>query len=153
MIAQILSRSRYIGRYIEIPNATFCLGKYRALNDFCCAEFLAYCTLENKSNNTCDYQPDELDHNLTENNHEECSYPKQIKLMNSGEKMQCCKVRRILRYHIPNEVLCPAKFTHHVLLLFYPFRDERELLSGFPPIYQNKLKEQGVKDVVNIKKN
>ena len=65
--------------------------------------------------------------------------------------MRCSKVRRILRYHVPNEVLCPKKFAYPVLLLFYPFRDERELLSGFPPMYQNKLQEQGVQDVVNIK--
>ena len=45
-------------------------------------------------------------------------------------------------YHVP----------HHVLLLFYPFRDEKELLSGFPPLYQNKLQEEGVQDVVNINK-
>ena len=64
--------------------------------------------------------------------------------------MRCRKVRRILRYHVSNEVLCPEKPAHHVLLLFYPFRDERELLSGFPPMYQNKLQEQGVQDVVNI---
>ena len=66
--------------------------------------------------------------------------------------MQCHKVKRILRYHVPNEVLCPEKFAHHVLLLFCPFRDERELLSGFRPMYQNKLQEQGVQDVVNINK-
>ena len=86
-----------IDRYIEWPNATFCHGKYSALNDFCYAEFLAYYTLASKSNNTYDYQPDELDDNLIENNHEECSYPKQTTLMNSGEKMRCRKVRRILR--------------------------------------------------------
>ena len=44
------------------------------------------------------------------------------------------------------------KFAHHVLLLFYPFRDEKELLSGLPPLYQNKLQEQGVQDVVSINK-
>ena len=85
-----------INCYIERSNATFCHRKYSALNNFCYAEFLAYYTLESKSNNTCDYQPDELDDVLIENSHEECSYPKQIKMMNSGEKMRCCKVRRIL---------------------------------------------------------
>ena len=39
-----------------------------------------------------------------------------------------------------------------MLLLFYPFRDEKELLLGFPPLYQNKLQEEGVQDVVNINK-
>ena len=118
-----------IDRCIERPNATFCYGKYSALNDFCCAEFLACYTLESKSNNTCDYQPDDLDDNLTENNQ------KQIKLMNSGEKMRCRKVRIILQYHVLNKVPCPEKFAHHVLLLFFPFRDKRELLSRFPSMY------------------
>ena len=66
--------------------------------------------------------------------------------------MRCRKVRRIVRYHVPNEVLCPEKFAHHVLLLFYSFRDERELLSDFSPMYQKKMQEQGSQDVVNINK-
>ena len=66
--------------------------------------------------------------------------------------MWCRKVRRILRYHVPNKVLHPEIFAHHVLLLFYPFRDEKKLLSGLPPLYQNKLQEQGVQDIENINK-
>ena len=45
------------------------------LNNLCFAECLTYCTLDNKSNEACEYQPYELDDNLTENNHEKCSYP------------------------------------------------------------------------------
>ena len=114
--------------YVERPNATFCNGKYSVLDYFCLAEFFAYYTLENKSSKTCEYQPDELDNKLIENNHEERSYPKKIKLMISGETMRCCKVRRILWYYMPKKLLSPGKFSHHVLLLFYPFRDENELL-------------------------
>ena len=40
------------------------------LNDFCYAEFLEYYTLDNNSNKTCEYQPDELDDNLIDNGHE-----------------------------------------------------------------------------------
>ena len=93
---------------------------------------------------TCEYQPDELDDKLIENNHEECTYPKKIKLIISGETKRGRKVRRILRYHVSNKLLSPEKFADHVLLLFYQFRDEKELLSGFPPLYQNKLQGQGV---------
>ena len=120
-------------------------------NDFCYAEFLAYYTLKNKSNNSCEYQPDELDDRLIEKNHEESSYPKQIKLMISGERMWCHKVRRILRYHVPNKILYPEIFAYHVLFFSYPFRDEKKLLSGLPPLYQNKLQEQGVQDIVSNK--
>ena len=64
---------------MERPNATFCNGKYSMVDDFCYTEFLAYYTLGNKPSKTGEYQPDELDDNLIENNHEECSYPKKKK--------------------------------------------------------------------------
>ena len=92
-------------RYVERPSATFCNGKYSASNDFCYAEFLSYYTLENKSSNSCEYQTDESDDSLIEKNHEESSYPKLIKLMISGERMRCRKVRRILRYHVRNKII------------------------------------------------
>ena len=44
------------------------------------------------------------------------------------------------------------KFARHVLLSFYPFRDEKELLLGFPLMHQNKLQEERVQDAVNINK-
>lgn len=40
-----------------------------------------------------------------------------------------------------------------MLLLFYLYKVEKELLSGFPPLYQNKLQEQGIQDVVKVKIN
>ena len=42
---------------MERLSVTFCNGKYSVLNDFCHADVLAHCTLENKSNKTCEYQP------------------------------------------------------------------------------------------------
>ena len=36
------------------------------------------------------------------------------------------------------------------MLLF--FSDGKQLLSGWPPLYQNKLQEQGVQDAVNRNK-
>ena len=38
------------------------------------------------------------------------------------------------------------------LLLFYLLRDAKELLHRFPSMYQNKLQEEGVQDVVNVRK-
>ena len=52
--------------------------------------------------------------------------------------MRYRKVRRILQYH----VLSTEKIAHHVLFLFYTFRDGKLLLSAFSPMHQNKL--QGV---------
>ena len=65
-----------------------------------------------------------------------------------GETMRCRKVRPIFRYHVPNKPLSPEKFGDHVLLLFSPLRDENELLSGFPTMYQNKLQGKEVQNVV-----
>ena len=62
--------------------------------------------------------------------------------MTLGEKMRF--QRRILRCHVPNKLSSPEIFAHHVLLLYYPFRDVKDLLSGFPLMYQNKLQEEQV---------
>ena len=70
MRAQNIFRRLNIDRYIERSSATFCNGKYSILDDFCYAECLAYFGLENNSSKTCEYQPDELEDNLVENNHE-----------------------------------------------------------------------------------
>lgn len=55
--------------------------------------------------------------------------------------------RVILRCQVQNKLLSPKKLAHYVLLLFIRFRYEKELLSSFPPMYQNKLQEEGVRDV------
>ena len=39
-----------------------------------------------------------------------------------------------------------------MLLLLHLPKDKKELLSGFPPLYQNNIQEQGIQDVVNINK-
>ena len=62
------------------------------------------------------------------------------------------KVSKILRYHVANKILYPEKFARHVLLLFYIFRDRKELLSGLPLLCQNKLQKPEVQDVVNFNK-
>ena len=53
---------------------------------------------------------------------------------------------------MPKKLLSLEKLAYHLLHLFYLFRDEKELLSGFPPLYETKLPEQGVQYVVNINK-
>ena len=60
--------------YMRIPNATFFKWKYSVSSNFCQAAFLSYYRLENQSNKAWEYHPHELDDNLIENNHEECSY-------------------------------------------------------------------------------
>ena len=109
---------------------------------------------KNKSSRTCEYQLDEFDDNLVRNDHENNHVltPPKIKLMIAGETMQCRKVRHILRYHVSNKLLAAEEFAHHVLFLFFLFRDVKELLSGFPPLYQNKLRKQEVQALINMNK-
>lgn len=51
-----------------------------------------------------------------------------------------------------NKLLASEEFPHHVLLLFYTLRDQKEMLSYFRQLYQNKLQEQGVQAVANMNK-
>ena len=75
-----------------------------------------------------------------------------MKLMKFQTKVRYLKVRGILWYHEPNNSLYPGKYAHHLLILFYPFWDEKDLLSGCLPLYQNKLLEPGVQTVANSNK-
>ena len=75
-----------------------------------------------------------------------------LKLIIPGKTLRCCKVRRILRYHVRNKLLSPEKCAYHVLFLLFLFRDEKHLLSDWPPLHQKKLQEQGVQDVKNRNK-
>ena len=67
-------------------------------------------------------------------------------------KVRYLKVRGILWYHEPNNSLYPGKYAHHLLILFYPFWDEKDLLSGCFSLYQNKLLEPGVQTMANSNK-
>ena len=120
-------------RYMDRPNHSFCGGRYSVLDAFCFAEFVSCYPLIYKPKEVDEndnYQPDALPDSLIEGNHNCCNYPKVIRLMNYNDKMRCCKVRRVLRYHTPNKHQYPEKYVHHLLLLFYPFRSENELLGG-----------------------
>ena len=77
-----------------------------------------------------------------------CAYPKQIKLL-SNEKLKCHKIPYVIQCYIPNKETSPEEYVHHLFFMYYPFRDEKELLIGNPPSYVSKLSEPGVIEVVN----
>ena len=89
-----------LNRYMHRPNHSFCQGRHSMLDSFYFAEFV-YKPKEVDWNE--DYQLDALPDSLIEGNHNCCNYPKIIKFINSNEKMRCCKVRRVFRYHTPNK--------------------------------------------------
>ena len=99
-----------------------------------------------------DSQPEELVDKLVETNHStSSSYPKLL-ILSTGERLHYHQVELVLRYHVPNKFKEPESYAHHLLFMFYPFRDECELKLGQPPSYSSKLNEPGVLDMVNYKK-
>jgi len=64
----------------------------------------------------------------TEN--DDSSLPEKIKLIDTNEIMKRRKVKAVIRYHTPNKQKEPEKFFHHLLMLYYPSRDENKLLAN-----------------------
>ena len=73
--------------------------------------------------------------------------PKRIKLENCNEYMKCRKVRAVLRYHTPNKQKEPEHYFHHLLILYYPWRDERNLIAS-DQTYTSKFYETGIQDII-----
>ena len=88
-----------LDRYVDRPNLTYLGGKYSALHKFCYAEFLTHYYLPSRQidDDENDNQPEILQENALENNHNVCDYPKTIPLMSSKEKLKCRKVKLVLR--------------------------------------------------------
>ena len=80
------------------------------------------------------------------------SYP-DVLILSSGERLHYRKVELVLRYHLPNKFKDPEGYAHHLLLMFYSFRDECELKVGRPSSYSSKLSEPGVIEVINNNKS
>jgi len=72
--------------------------------------------------------------------------------MLSKEKMKRRNVRKVLRYHTPNAATNAEAYSHHLLMLFFPFRKETELLSEVDKSYFSKLNQPDILAVVNINK-
>ena len=66
--------------------------------------------------------------------------------------MKCRKVKAVIRYHTPNKTKEPEQYFHHLLMLYYPWRQETELL-GNEQTYLSKFYEPEVQAVVERNKN
>ena len=93
-----------------------------------------------------------MNENILEDNHKLCDYPSTIPLMSSKEKLKCSKVKSVLRYHVPNRHKNPEKYAHHILFMFYPFRNESELCSTASG-YMETLSDPVVQATVNDNKS
>ena len=140
-------KSNIIERYSLRPKAI------PAVDKLCLAQFAAFYYMDYRTDyaETNDSQPDVLNdnllesHNLTEDR-EQCIPPK-IKLMNKNEYMKSRKVKRVLRYHTPNKTKEPELYFHHLLMLYFPWREETDLLSS-DQTYTSTFYEPGVQAVV-----
>ena len=86
--------------------------------------FLGNYTLTNKPDEN-DCQPEELVEEIIEQNHDSSTYPKTIPLMSCSEKLRCRNIPLVLRYHVHNKDRQFEKYAHHLLFMFYPFRNDQ----------------------------
>ena len=140
-------KSNIIQRYSIRPTTISIVDK------LCLAEFATYYYKDYKKDcsETKDSQPDVLTDDLIESqsktsNTAEC-LPKKIKLINTNECMKCRKVKAVLRYHTPNKKKEPESYFHHLLMLYYPWRDETNLIAS-DQTYTTKFYEPDVQGIV-----
>ena len=67
--------------------------------------------------------------------------------MNGKEVMECRKVKAVIRYHTPNKTKDPEQYFHHLLMLYYPWRQETDLI-GTEQTYMSKFYEPDVQTMV-----
>ena len=134
-----------MNRYMIRPHDTL-------FGQLCYALFIKRYQLQTKPIEN-DSQPEEFVDELVETNYStSSSYPKLL-VLPTGERLHYRQVELILRYHVPNKFKDPESYAHHLLFMFYPFRDDFELKLGMPPSYSSKLNEPGVLDTVNYNKS
>ena len=140
-------KSNIIERYSLQPKAI------PAVDKLCLAEFAVFYYKDYRTEyaEISDSQPDVLNddllesHNLTEDT-EQCLPPK-IKLINKNEYMKYRKVKVVLRYHAPNKTKQPELYFPHLLMLYFPWRNEEDLLSS-DQTYTSKFYEPNVQSIV-----
>ena len=146
-------KSNIIERYSIRPKSI------KSVNEMCLAEFAAYYYKDYKTDlcESKDAQPEVLSDDIIEQAHvgttdDASVLPKQIRLINTKEVMKCRKVRAVIRYHTPNKTKEPEQYFHHLLILYYPWRKETELL-GNENTYMSKFNEPDVQLMVQRNKN
>ena len=143
-------KKNMIDRYIDRPNLSFCGGKYSVLDSLWFAEFLRFYYLAPSKSKDNDYQPEILVDDLIENNHaSDIHYPSSsIPIMSANEKLKCRKAPYVLKYRVPNHHTHPEEYTHHLLFMYFPFRNENELKLNNS--YAEKLNSSNVLDIINL---
>ena len=63
------------------------------------------------------------------------------------ETMKCRKLKAVVRFHTPSKTTAPEKYCHHLLMLYYPWCQESDLL-GHDNKYSTKLEESSFRLIV-----
>ena len=135
-------KSNIIVRYSDRPK------NIPVVDDMCLALFADHYFKDYKSdfNEVSDSQPEVLSDDFIESQNIEnhnTGLPDRIKLVNSTEIMKCRKIKAVIRYHTPNKRKEPEKYFHHLLMLYFPWRNEQELF-GEDQTYISKFYEADV---------
>lgn len=125
-------KSNLIVHYSIRPDSNTTIDK------LCLAEFAAdyykeYNTDPTKNNAQPEILTDDVSelHVQSTTNTDVTSFlPSKIKLLNTNEVMKCRKTRAVVRYHTPNKTKEPEKYFHHLLMRYYPGRNEDTLLGS-----------------------
>ena len=140
-----INKSNIIERYSLRPREIPAVGR------LCLEKFAAFYYKDYKTDHveTKDSQPDVLNDELLESHHstEDTELPPKIKLMNKSEYMKRRKVQAVIRYHTPNKGKEPELYFHHLLMLYFPWRNETELLSS-DQTYTSKFYETDAQPIV-----
>ena len=145
-------KKNMLDRYLDRPNATFKGGRYAAVNALSYAQFIANYYLEpRKIEQENDYQPEILD-KIDESEIANLELPKSVPLMSSNERLKLRRNKCVLRYHVPSKDKKPEQYAHHLLFMFYPFRNEEELKSSPSRTYTEMLSFPNIFNIVNRNK-
>ena len=143
-------KSNIIVRYSDRPK------NIPIINNMCLALFSTnyYKDYKIYIDDVSDSQPEVLSDDIIECQNTEnysTELPDRIKLMSSKEVMKCRKVKAVMRYHTPNKSKEPEKYFHHLLMLYFPWRNENELL-GTDQTYVSKFYEPDIQSIVQRNK-
>ncbi|XP_066927184.1 uncharacterized protein [Clytia hemisphaerica] len=145
-------KKNMLDRYIDRPNRAFKNGRYAAMDALCYAQFLSNYYLEPKKKEIeNDYQPEILDE-LDPAEAADLALPNSVPLMSSKERLKLRKNKSVLRYHVPSKEKKPEHHAHHLLFMFYPFRNEEELKNTPSGSFTEKLFSPEVIEIVNRNK-
>ena len=94
-----------------------------------------------------DFQLNNLPDPIDTNDSKLMELLKLIKLSASGKIFSRRNRKIVLRYHKPNKEIHPEKYTYCLLILFYPFTVEKQLVINGS--YVSKLNEKNVLEIIN----